>query len=108
LPSFAPFPPLFFVALAATLAARLDFDVFSAIFWRFYLFSGKPCPSAGLGRCHASPLSGESGFVEGGALHSHHLCACLLPAPIGCLIADNRRLDPGAHDFHFTPAAGAA
>jgi len=65
LPSSAPFLPLYFIAIAATLAAWLDFDVFFAIFWRFYLFSGKPCPSAGLGRCHASPLSGEGGFVEG-------------------------------------------
>ena len=32
------FPTVILRALAATLAARLDFDVFSAIFWRFYLF----------------------------------------------------------------------
>ncbi len=48
-----PFFPLLFAAIAATLAAMLDFDVFFAIFWRFYHFSGKPCPSAGVGRYHA-------------------------------------------------------
>ncbi len=59
-----PFFRLLVAAIAATLAAMLDFDVFFAIFWRFYHFSGKPCPSAGVGRYHALDitLSSESGF----------------------------------------------
>ena len=41
-PKIIKFLALLLVAIAATLAARLDFDVFIAIFWRFYLFSGQP------------------------------------------------------------------
>jgi len=80
---------------------------FSPFLGDFTFFSDKTFLSACIGRCHTSPLSGESG-AKGRALHSHHLCNCILPTPIRRLDSEKFELDAGAHDFHFTATAGTA